>query len=566
MRSLLWFRRYGVILVAYLGATWITDPYFMGDTVGYAKAILESRLGEFGHLLWYPLGWAVYRLLMLDGGFMVGADAQTNVVTILVAINWLAGLLGVFMLHCVTRKISQREWVANVVAITLIGSHAFLNFAQTGSAYVPGLSLLLVGIYLLVTGGERPERSSARAWGAGTILACAVGVWFPDVLSIPAALAFPLLAFGPDKRRWRFVLNGAVAFVLTSVLIYGSAAVLQGIYTAAGLKNWIVSAAHGVTSIGGIPRMALGFARSFIYMGNDGMTFKRFVLHDPLNVVSLSDVIGLWLSLSKFLLFYLLLGFMAAELLRSERGRRILGLLLLNGIPVLAFALSWQGGTPERYLPLYPVFFVSLAYCLSGDRSSPWFKIVVAAFVTIATLGNVSAMAASVLTHRQDEVVARIRDLQPLLKPQSLVATVNQQDEVWAFYWTSPFHPINRAGSLSVYHVVEPGTTQVLEWRQSFASQTFSVWAAGGDMWISKRVLSPRPRSEWYWVEGDDPRVFWADIYGFFSRLEMGRSVGGDDGFILLLSSPENIKSLNRLLGSWPATRAGATDSQPGPR
>ena len=560
-----WFRRYGLVLAVYLGATWVTDAHFMGDTVGYAGAILASRLGDFGHLLLYPLGWSLSQLLMPATRFVVGADARTNVIITLITMSWLAGLLCVFMLHGVMRRISQRQWVANVTTLGLIFSQGFLNFAQTGCSYVPGLSLLLLAIYLSVTGGEKPEPSSTRAWGAGVTLAGAVGLWFPYVLSVPAALASPLLVFTPDRRRWRFVGQGAVAFALASAVMYGAAAVLQGIYTVAGFTEWIASNARGGSGITGVPRMVLGLARSFINMGNDGKVFKRFVVHDPLNPVSLSDMFGL--SLWKIFLFYLLLGWIMVLLLRSARSRRILGLLVLNGVPVLAFAVSWQGGDMERYLPLYPVLFASLAYCLSSERPAPVFAIVVAAFMTTATVSNVEAMGKSVLLRRQNEVVARIQDLQPSLTPRSLVATVNQQDEVNAFYWTFPLHPINRAGSLSVYYIVGPGTPQVLQWRPGFASRTLSVWAAGGDVWVSKRVLSPHPRSEWNWVEGDDPRVSWADLYGFFSRLEMERPVGGDDGFELLLSSPKNRERLSRLLENWSGyTHVRPPDFPRGPR
>jgi hypothetical protein len=545
------FRRYALVLAVYLGATYATAAHFMGDTSMYARVILGGQsgdhgFGEFGHLLWYPVGWALSHLSMPAVRLMVRADAYTSALITLMAINWLAGLLSVFMLHAVVRKVAQREWIANVAAVGLIFSQGFLNYAHTGTAYVPGLALLLLGLYLFVTGAEAPAQS-ARGWGAGAALAGAVGLWFNYILAIPAALAFPFLAGGPNRGRWRVVRQGAVAFAAATALLYGSAAVLQGIHTVAGLREWVVSSQHGITRIAGVPRMLFGFPRSFINMGDDGVVFKRFVVHDPLTPVSLADLFRL--SLWKVGLFYLLLASMAAMLLRSERGRRILGLLALSGAPVLAFAVSWQGGDMERYLPLYPMFFVSFAYGLWSGRSSPVFNIVVAVFTATAIVSSVGAMATPVLAHRQDQVVKRIRDVLPLLKPRSMVTTVTLQDGVYAFAYDFPLHPINRAGVLSVYWVVLPGTNQVLQWRRAFASQTFSVWSAGGDMWVSNRVLSSRPRSEWNWVEGDDRRVSWREIYGFFSRLEMGKSVGGDDGFVLLVSSPRNRDSLKGWLG-----------------
>ncbi len=66
------------------------------------------------------------------------------------------------------------------------------------------------------------------------------------------------------------------------------------------------------------------------------------------------------------------------------------------------------------------------------------------------------------------------------------------------------------------------------------------VWDAGGDVWFSKRLLSERPRAEWNWVEGDDRRVAWVDLPAFFSQFEMGESVGGDNGFVLLQPTQRN--------------------------
>ena len=561
-RWLVWVRRYGFVLVAYLGVTSATGAYNMGDTLYYSRLILASKFGEFGHLLWYPLGWSFSHLLMPVNRLMVGADARANVIMTLMTISWLAGLASVFMLHGVVRKISEREWAAYLATIGLIFSQGFLNHVHTACSYSLGLSLLLFGMYLSVTGGKTPGQSSARGWGAGVAFAGAMGLWGNYALAIPAALAFPLLVYGFDKGRWRFVLQSAVAFALATALVYGSAAALQGIHSAADLKDWITSSTHGINRIFGVPRMAFGFARSFINMDNDGTLFKRFVVHDPLNPVSLSDLFRV--SLWKLSLFYFVLGSTVVMLLRFERGRRILGFLALTAAPVLAFAVVWQGGDMERYIPLYPAFFVSLACCLSSGRSPRWFKFVVVMFITTAVISSVGTMATPALAHRQNQVIMRIKDLQPLLTPHSLVSTVTLRDEVQTFCSDFPLHPINRAGSLSVDAIVAPGTIQVPWWRQIFGSRTLAAWSAGGDVWVSKRVLSSRPRSEWIWVEGDDPRVLWADIYGFFSGLQMGRSVGGDDGFALLLPSPRNREFLNGWLESGPdSTHVHSADCSP---
>src|SRR5437016_10742208 len=138
MKGPAWLRRYGLVLAIYLGATYATRAEFMGDTVHGEELILASKLGEFGHLLWYPLGWLLSQLVMPAGRLLVGADARTTVIMTLVVISWLAGLLSVFMLHNVVRTVSRRDWAATVSVVGLIFSQAFLNSVTAGLSYVLG--------------------------------------------------------------------------------------------------------------------------------------------------------------------------------------------------------------------------------------------------------------------------------------------------------------------------------------------------------------------------------------------------------------------------------------------
>src|SRR6266550_6632519 len=55
-------------VLLYLLAAFFTGSYFMGDTVDYAQAIVAHAAGrdyffwEFGHLLWRPLGFALFQI------------------------------------------------------------------------------------------------------------------------------------------------------------------------------------------------------------------------------------------------------------------------------------------------------------------------------------------------------------------------------------------------------------------------------------------------------------------------------------------------------------------------
>jgi hypothetical protein len=103
-----------------------------------------------------------------------------------------------------------------------------------------------------------------------------------------------------------------------------------------------------------------------------------------------------------------------------------------------------------------------------------------------------------------------------------------------------PFNPINRSGTLNLYPLLTPGNSDIATWREGFASQALHSWRDGGEVWISKRLFHPTPQADWNWVEGDDARVAWSDLNPFFSHFRYGESIGGDDGFVLLLHSSEN--------------------------
>jgi hypothetical protein len=274
-------------------------------------------------------------------------------------------------------------------------------------------------------------------------------------------------------------------------------------------------------------------------MGNDGRIFKRYVLKDPLNPVSLFDLFRL--SLWKLALFYLFLAVVLFNLFLSRLGRRALVLLFLSAAPLVFFALYlFESGTIDRYLPLYPMMFLALSISLGNDKLRFIPRYTAAAFVIALVVSNGFALSTFVLNREQDAVTRRIGDLKSLLKrDKSRVITIGQEDPVYGLNVNFPFHPLNRAG-FSTDMMADRGNEQVLRWRSIFATKTIALWQKRGDVWVTKRIFHDRPQSEWEWVEGDDPRVTWNDLHSFFSQLEFGTAVGDEDGFVLLLNSPAN--------------------------
>jgi 4-amino-4-deoxy-L-arabinose transferase-like glycosyltransferase len=545
-----WLRQNGLIVVAYLLATWFTNPWLMGDTVDYADSVLAYDHGrflqfwEFGHLFWRPLGWLSYRLFNPLTSMIFGADERAKITFTLIAINWVGGLVCLLLFRALITRVCKREWILNLATIALLFSSAFLDYGQTGSAYVPGIALVLLAALILVRDREQGYKF-VNALLAGVVLALGVCLWFPFVLLLPAALSVPLFLFGWEKRQLQPLVYTALVSGLLTIIAYAVVVRVLRIDNIQDLSAWVTAASHGMNQMRGVPRMVFGFANSLIDLSGDGALFKRYLKHDPFNPVSVSDVFrfSLWkLTFAYFFLFCVLI-----NLLRSGLGRRIIGLLVVDLVPTVIFALFiFEAGDMSRYIGVLPLIFLAVAYSLCSDRAIPWTKYVIILFIAISVVTNVRAMAASTLNQREQRVEARIKELVPLLKPNSRVITSHLQDDINNFTRDFLFNPINQNGNLRYYAVAAVNSTQIEHWRGDFASVAYEVWDHDGDLWISKRLLATRPRPEWSWVEGDDPRISWTDLYKFFSQFQMGQSVGGEDGFVLLLPSQQNKEILNQ--------------------
>ena len=554
-------QRDGLLALIYLLITALTSANFMGDTLYYADSVLGMASGritpsvwdvrgnysffEFGHLLWRPVGCALYLLTGALARRLYAGDARNAAIFVLVVANWVAGLACVLLLRRVLMYVARREWVIIVASVGFICTYGFLNFTQSGSSYVPALALYLAGLLIMLRAGEHIEHAWRAALAAGAALACAVCLWFLYVWAVPVALAAPLVLFGDDVRRRRLFIYGALVSGGITMLLYASVILLGlHIHELATLKAWVASSGHGLDNNRGLLQVGFGLARTFLSVGHDNVLFKRFLLHDPYNPVSAFDLFRL--SLWKLILFYLAVTATLVLLLRADaHGRRVLVLLLLGAAPILLFAALWQGTPPERYLPLYPCAFIALACALDAERRQTALKLIVLGFIATLVCVNISALSNWTLNRQQSEMTARTAALVPLLTRQSVVVEV--KEELKDLQWEFPFHPLNRV--LTVYSAVSIGDEATSRWREDFAAKTLETWRAGGDVWLSRRMLEPRPRAASYWVEGSDPGITWAQVRAFFNGFERGQEVGGADGFVLLARTPQNERLLNDIAG-----------------
>ena len=521
-------------IAIYILITSVTGAFFMADTVDYVSSVLRHEQGvnfvfwDFRHLFWRPLGWVVFHYSNLVLSYIDIPAARAGITRIFIALNWIAGLVSVLLLRQLLRRFCDRAWAINFALLTFLFAQGFMNFLHSGSSYVFGLSLLITGMYFLYADPWEP--SVSRVLAGALALAFSVCFWFPYFFAIPGALAVPLFV---SRTGWRTTLKATALCLCLGIIFYGAVILHLRLHNIDALRTWIASGASDVAGVRGPKRTIFGLARSFINMGQDGVLYKRFLLHDPYNRVSLWQLARL--SVFKLAIFYLLLATIGWALWRSQADRRVLLLCLFGAVPVVAFGLYWYGGDVERYLPLYPFFFLGLA-CALGRRPARWVQAIAIIFLATAVVSNLSAMSMLTLRHQEKLSEDRLRALLPVYRPHSRIVLVDIHDDLENFSRSFPLLPIINRSDFSFYPALNPGTPQTLHWRQDFAQTVARVWDQGGDVWLSQRLFEERPRPDSAWAEGDDARVKWADVYKFFTRFDLGRPAGGQDGFVLLLS------------------------------
>ena len=557
-------RLLAVLLVAalYVAASIFTNAHFMADSGGYVVSILaydgvdeyvaenpeaanflaENSFWDFGHLLWRPFGLVLFKLFHPLSSLFVGADPALNLMFLLMVVNFVAGLVSAVLLYLLLDKLTNQCWLAVFVAACFIFTNGVLNYAQTGSAYIVSLAFVITGLYLLLK--DKGDLSTRNAIAGGLACAAAVVMWLPFVLVVPATLLAPLVMFGPARPTRSSLIYTCASFAVVVLGAYVVVIMAIDIHSVADFCAWMAVSSHGVRQ-SGLPRMVFGLARSFIHLGNDGVLFKRFLLHDSLNPVSALELVRF--SLWKLMLFYLGVAALGLSLLLSS-ARRMLLLLLFTTLPLIAFAVKYDGGAVERYLPIYPVIFLAFGWVLAQSRLPRVLKIVPVLFFCVAILVNFSVMARVVLDRQQQRTSERVQAIVPRLKPNSWLVTTHLQDDLVNFQASFPFEPINRHNIYHVYALVWLNSDQAARWKEEFATNMLKAWEKGGDVWLSTRLLSVRPEPQWNWVEGDDPRVKWNDVYNFFAQLQTGDVASGADGFVLLQKSDANVQVLNTIV------------------
>ncbi|HLH02990.1 MAG TPA: hypothetical protein VKX25_09490 [Bryobacteraceae bacterium] len=541
----------------------LTRPVSYVDTFDYARHVIDqshhlfkphqSPFWDFGHVLWRPLGFAVWtplagslRAFLPDDILAAGS--------VLMGLSIVTGLAGAIFLYLLLARTTGKAELAAAVTVAYLATHALLFYTPTGMAYIAGISCQIAALYFFDRFTSRGHLDALHGALAGLLLGLSVVIWFPYVLSVPGIICYALLipeksstgVVSPDVRhRIPATLGFAAGTAGLLLAVYVPVMIWCGFTHPSAIAEWIARSRYDKAPINGLVRMVVAIPRALFVLDRGTNEWKRMLFqHHSVSPVLLIKT-GIW----KLALVYAMFALLAVRLWGSLRGRRLLVCLLVLALPVAVFAaFLFEAGPPERYLALFPLLFIGFAWMLAERRSGRIERGIVLAFFGCMLVTNVAALA----RFRSDSVLDsgrnRLQALQPVLSTKDCILVLSLQDETIEFVYAHPYSQLSRDRYL-LTPAVPWGTIHVRQWREQLAGHIQNVWKHDGRIWISRRLFAPRPNPAWNWVEGDDPRVSWAEVRTFFCSLDLGTSVGGADGFSELARTPKNEAMMAELTG-----------------
>ena len=538
-----------VVLLGYTLLLLVTRTLDQGDTSVYGDDLVnwlrgrEARMWEFGHAIWRPMAAAVLSVTHSDPARVTDGVLFEEAVRVVTWLSVLGGVLAVALFRAWLSRLGVARWTAVATTIAFTAASAFLGYAQTGSSYVPGVAMLLLGLHALAADERTSDRRTILVASVG--FALAVLLWFPLVLAVPGSALSAIILRGDSPRRRRVALAVCVLSGAITIAAYVPVAALAGVRSVADFRAWIVDSSHGIRGIGGVPRAVIGFGRSLVNMDRLGLVAKRYLIEDPYNPTTLADVgrAGLF----RLVALYAVLGAMAIVLALKPAGRRPLVFLIAMAIPVVGFALRWQGGDLERYLGMFPALFLAIAMAVS--LLAPRARIVVAAAVASLFVAlNVPAISRSKRDAQCDALSARLLSVPREPGRPTVMFTPHELDEISTFRNRCPDAPLLKEDEPPrTFGLVMANHENAVRWRNTVAIRGERAWADSGRVWISRRAFVTSPPRSWKWAEGDDPRIHWKEFPEYFSQLDVGPPVGGEDGFVEILPTPRTRAAVTRL-------------------
>ncbi len=518
--------------MSYLALGFIITPPFIGDSAFYTMDVLHvfsgatppEQLWEFGHLVWRPL---IYSLTPLFLSVVPDGVASTNAMKVYIgseAISALCGIACIVLMASLLYEVCRKATgIAFTLALFILGD-AFLSYSYSATPYIPALLCMILALWLPL----HLKTSAARIVAATFSLGLMAALWLPFVLTVPAIAISPL-SLRRGGKRWREPLLVVVALGVALLLLFGLGSRLGGCTNAADTLKWVQSSSHDWQQNRRLIRAVSGCARLLIDFGPSAVLLKRFTFKDPFNPVTIGDLAIqlLW----RIVMFWTLIGSTVVACLRKPEAKPLLISFTLVAAPLVFFAIFvFEPSSPERFLPLLPSFLLLtvLLWNLEGKMAA-CARYVTILFVCLLPLINAPSFVKAFNTTAR-AAARRLQEFADQAAPGDLIVSLTLND------------PISHNNPLlaNYFPLVAIGNASSGRWREQFATQVLLRWLHGNNVWIQKEMLLDRPPFALMWIEGDDPKVRWADIPRFLRSLQYDRDIGEHDGFLRITHSPTN--------------------------
>jgi hypothetical protein len=522
-----------------------------GDGAYYTADILSVQSGrwtgsvhplwEFGHLMLRPAGLVVGNIIQTAVPSSWQWTPYMQVYGGLIALSTIASAVLTVVLFRLGRLLQTptKSLIALTVGFCWAGS--FLSCAKGAHPYIMSLLWIGLGLYLQTASAVRGDRQlSGKRFAAIAGCIALVGLWwFPMVLAAPAVAAVPVII--QSRSRWSeaFKLLVVAGVAVASLEVAGSW--LAGNRSLADFAAWVADTnQHRQTKLW--MRAISGFPKLLLHPGDSNILIKRYLLHDSYNPVSLVELA--WKAGVPLMAFYVFSLLVAMAAWIHKPARPWLALLSISLGPMLLFSVTlFEPSSPERFLCVLPFLFATIAVAVQGTRLSAFASAGMAAFL-VAMIGINAFQMVPEIAQREQRLQAKLREYRALAKPGDLVL-IAVSEPLIDVAETRPFDPLRRGSEIAVHQLLLPNSVQIERWRFYFARRVLETWNQGRDAWFLKDTLASQPEPGSSWVEGDDPRLSWAELQKFLHGFALDATRGE---YVLLLRTLENERRLRELL------------------
>ncbi len=465
----------GLLLVVFYV---VANPYWYGDGVWYALDIKSNAPlpVDAGHLLWTPFAKTLHSLFSL---FFLSLDP-------LLVLQVLSAIGAVLLLHAtslVSLHLGFSLQARFLTIATLACSHFVLVYGGSGSSYTWAAALVTYSSAMLI----RPEQNMRHSIVSLVFALFAWAFWGVSILSFPAlCILYAITRRQSFRQRLKATLFSAVtlgASWATLVLLTYIIFVPEHSYSSA--VDWFRASSHGIAttfSPVSVARAALGYTLSLTYLGELGKSLKFLILS---NTSSLS-LTALLPYVVAFLISVTLIGLAWFRTLRFrytgiQKLYSIFALAL--AIPILAFAVLWQGSDVERFSQLLPstLILLFLPYAsLTTTKAVPvLIPLILAAFHLSTRI--LPPLISLVGTPAELAMISKAH-----LAPQSLVVVHGQR------YPASLWAPAQYMSGHTFYNLqYDSQTNGKREWKERLRSEIKKTLKRGGDLAVHAQLLRP---------------------------------------------------------------------------